>query len=124
LLEQLLGAWFLWHTRATLRALYTDGWGDYTARSRPARGPAGHVPDTLRIDPMQRLLDKKTFLIKPYGSSLSGKMTVYRGLSRKNVRLNGCCTKPRRGSFLAAVFRPFLSCDELSLLDNYPWMDC
>ena len=36
LIEQLLGAWFLWHTRANLRALYTDGWQDYTARIRPA----------------------------------------------------------------------------------------
>jgi hypothetical protein len=26
LIEQLLGAWFLWHTRANLRALYTYGW--------------------------------------------------------------------------------------------------
>jgi hypothetical protein len=55
LIEQLLGAWCLGHTRATLRALYTDEWRAYTARSRPASGPAGHVPDTLRIDPMQRL---------------------------------------------------------------------
>ena len=26
LIEQLLGAWFLWHTRAPLRALYAYEW--------------------------------------------------------------------------------------------------
>jgi hypothetical protein len=36
LLEQLLGAWCLWHTRPNLLALYTYGWRDYTARIRPA----------------------------------------------------------------------------------------
>src|SRR5712692_7263843 len=36
LVEQLLGSFFLWHTRANLLALYTDGWRDYTARVRQA----------------------------------------------------------------------------------------
>ena len=36
LLEQLLGAWCLWHTRVNLRALYTYGWCAYTARIRLA----------------------------------------------------------------------------------------
>src|SRR5262245_45505497 len=86
LIEEPLGAWCLWHTRANLRALYTDGWRAYTERSRPARGPAGNVPDTLRMDPMQRLLDRKNFLIKPWDSILSGNIVTYRDLSRKNFR--------------------------------------
>src|SRR5262249_30128528 len=36
LIEQLLGASCLRHTRGNLRALYTYGWCDYTAHIRPA----------------------------------------------------------------------------------------
>ena len=47
-----------------------------------------------------------------------GKFTFYRHLSRKKVRLNGCCTKPLRGSFLAALLCPVISGDVLAS----PWM--
>jgi hypothetical protein len=56
LVEQLLGAWFLWHTRAKLHFTPTGGETILHASSRPDRGPAGNVPDKHRMDFMQRLL--------------------------------------------------------------------
>jgi hypothetical protein len=52
--------------------------------------PVGDGPDKQRIDPRQRLLSRKEFLINPYDSILSGKMVVHRDLSRKKFQLNSC----------------------------------
>jgi hypothetical protein len=47
---------------------------------------SGKIPDKLPTRHPQRLLERKKFLIKPCDSSLSGKMVVYRDLSRKKFR--------------------------------------
>src|SRR6266446_8218897 len=48
------------------------------------------IPDKPPTRHSQRLLERKKFLIKPCDSILSGKIVVYRDLSRKKFRLNGC----------------------------------
>jgi hypothetical protein len=56
---------------------------------------------------------RKNFRINPLQRGLVGKFAFYRHLSRKKVRLNRCCTKPLRGSFLAGILCPFIPCDTL-----------
>jgi len=62
----------------------------------------------------------KKFLIKPSQGGLAGKVSHYRNLGWKKFRLNHCCTKPLRGSFLVVILCPFIFFDALSSL----WIGC
>jgi hypothetical protein len=70
------------------------------------------MPDKPPTRHAQRLLERKKFLINPCDSILSGKIVVYRDLSRKKFRLNGCsapkiATKSCEVSAFDTITSPF-----------------
>jgi hypothetical protein len=95
--------------------LYVGERLSYSACVREGKLPAGNFLINLRQSPLRGFIRKKV-LIKPPQERLVGKISLYRDLERKKFRLNHCCTKPLRGSFLVPPSCSCLSFDALSFL--------